>query len=90
MKLININEYPVRDMLGALLKDKTTKKNIIFATDAYAELGADAKTQITEQILLGFNAPTIQPRVLKSMEEQSERTKKKAEVYSQGCCKEDG
>ena len=82
MQLINLNEYPVRDMLGALLKDKTTKKNIIFATDAYAELGVDTKTQITEQILLGFNAPAIQPRVLKSMEEQSERTKKKAEVFT--------
>ena len=82
MKLININEYPVRDMLGALLKDKTTKKNIIFATDAYAEFGVDSKAQITEQVLLGFGALAIQPRVLKSMEEQSERTKKKAEVFT--------
>ena len=57
------------NVLNALLKDKTTKKNIIFATDAYAEFGADNRTQMTEQLLLGFSAPAIQPRVLKSMEE---------------------
>ena len=82
MELINIKEYPVKNMLSALLKDKTTKKNIIFATDAYSDFDVDAKTQITEQLLLGFGALAIQPRVLKSMEEQSERTKKKAEVFT--------
>ena len=82
MELINIKEYPVKNMLSALLKDKTTKKNIIFATDAYSDFDVDAKTQITEQLLLGFGALAIQPRVLKSMEEQSERTKKKAEVFN--------
>ena len=65
MELINIKEYPVKNMLSALLKDKTTKKNIIFATDAYADYDVDAKKQITEQILLGFGALAIQPRVLK-------------------------
>ena len=29
-KLINLNTYPVSENLKALLKDKTTKKNIIF------------------------------------------------------------
>ena len=82
MELINIKEYPVKNMLSALLKDKTTKKNIIIATDAYSDFDVDAKTQITEQLLLGFGALAIQPRVLKSMEEQSERTKKKAEVFT--------
>lgn len=82
MELINIKEYPVKNMLSALLNDKTTKKNIIFATDAYSDFDVDAKTQITEQLLLGFGALAIQPRVLKSMEEQSERTKKKAEVFT--------
>ena len=31
-KLIDLNTYPVSKNLKALLKDKTTKKNIIFAT----------------------------------------------------------
>ena len=77
-----MKEYPVKNMLSALLKDKTTKKNIIFATDAYADYDVDAKTQMTERLILGSGALAIQPRVLKSMEEQSERTKKKAEVFT--------
>ena len=83
-KLIDINEYPVKDVLKALLADKTTKHNIIFATDAYAdnEKGINAKTQITEDLLLSLDPLTIQPRVLKSIEEQSERTQKKAEVFT--------
>ena len=40
-ELINRNEYPVRDMLDLLLKDKTTGQNIIFATDSYAALGGE-------------------------------------------------
>lgn len=83
-KLINIDEYPVKDVLGALLKDKTTKKNIIFATDAYSEINSEinAKSQITLELLKGFNPLVIQPRVLKSREEQSERTRQKAEVFT--------
>ena len=38
-KLIDINSYPVSVVLKALLKDKTTGKNIIFATSAYTENG---------------------------------------------------
>ena len=38
-ELINIREYPVKDVLGLLLKDKTTGKNIIWATDAYISNG---------------------------------------------------
>ena len=79
-RLIDLTEYPVKDVLPALLKDKTTKKNIIFATDAYPNI--DCKTQITEELLLGMDSLAIQPRVLKSMEEQSERTRKKAEVFT--------
>jgi hypothetical protein len=69
-----------------LLLDKTTKKNIIFATDAYAERGADfAETsQITVDKLVGFNRILIQPRVEKAEAEQQARTRKKAEVFTPG------
>lgn len=80
--LINLEKYPVINVLKYLLKDKTTKQNIIFATDAYTDSNIDEKTQITEDILMGFDALAIQPRVLKSAEEQSERTRKKAEVFT--------
>lgn len=62
-----------------LLKDRTTKKNIIFATDAYA--GIDFTMPITKKLLTG-NTVDIRPRVAKSMEEQAVRTRKKAEVFT--------
>lgn len=73
-------------MLERLLQDKTTKQNIIFATDAYSENGEDfAETsQITADKLLGFHKVTIQPRVEKSAQEQLARTRKKAEVMTPG------
>lgn len=83
-KIIDLTAYPVKDMLGALLKDKTTKKNIIFATDAYNffDETLSVKSQITEKVLMGFNAYVIQPRVYKTQEEQLERQRKKAEVFT--------
>ena len=83
-KLIDINSYPVSVVLKALLKDKTTGKNIIFATSAYTENGRtiNEKEQITEEILKGFGADIIQPRVAKSLEGQVERTRARAEVFT--------
>lgn len=39
MELIEINAYPVKNVLRKLLQDKTTGKNIIFATDDYIRYG---------------------------------------------------
>ena len=82
--LISIHEYPVKDVLGILLADKTTRKNIIWATDAYSSYGAgfSDRTQITTEALLGNNSVTIQPRIEKALEEQQLRTRKKAEVFT--------
>lgn len=83
-KLIDMNVYPVSKNLKALLKDKTTKKNIIFATPAYSSEGNPIKEteQMTEKILKGFAQCEIQPRVLKNREQQQERTRAKAEVFT--------
>lgn len=83
-KLIDLNTYPVSENLKALLKDKTTKKNIIFATSVYSSKGTPIKEteQITEEILNGFTQYEIQPRVLKNKEQQQERTRAKAEVFT--------
>ena len=35
---IRLNEAPVKPVLPILLQDKTTKKNIIWATGSYTEL----------------------------------------------------
>lgn len=81
-ELIDISTYPVKDVLSILLLDQTTKKNIIWATDAYASLGLgyDDKNIITQELLVGEFI--LQPRISKSLEEQLERTRKKAEVMT--------
>lgn len=84
--LININEYPVKEVLDLLLKDKTTKQNILFATDNYASLGEEFSetSQMTVEKLLNVDACELQPRVMKSQEAQKLRTKVKAEVMTPG------
>ena len=81
-KLIDITASPVKELLQVLLQDKSTKKNIIWATDAYAELGAgyDDKNIITPELL--SEEFVLQPRISKSLEEQQARTRKKAEVMT--------
>ena len=83
-KLIDINEYPVSNVLKYLLRDKTTGKNIIFATNAYRDRipPITELTPITVEVLRGFNEYVLQPRVAKSLEQQAERTRKKAEVFT--------
>lgn len=82
--LIRMDQFPVSIVLPILLRDKTTGKNIIWATDSYSHLGADyAKdTQMTTQTLIGMDAVMLQPRVLKAASEQQERTKAHAEVFT--------
>lgn len=83
-EIFNLHEYPVVNVLGLLLKDKTTKKNIIFATNAYSEIDSmiTEKTQITESLLLKIGFDKIKTRVDKSEEDQISRTRKKAEVFT--------
>ncbi len=83
-ELIDFKSYPVNNMLSDLLKDKTTKKNIIFATSDYDDekLGINEKSEITVDILSRSDLSLIQPRICKSFEEQTERTRKKAEVFT--------
>ena len=82
-KLIDIQSSPVAPLLDLLLKDKSTKKNIIWATDTYDGLGNGFtdKEQISRSLLLQY-ADIIKPRIQKSQEAQQERTRKKAEVFT--------
>lgn len=77
--LIDLNSYAVSISLNVLLKDRTTDENIIFATDAYEGVSFD--TQMTRR-MLARNAVDIRPRVAKSLEEQTLRTRRKAEVFT--------
>lgn len=67
-----------------LLKDHTTQKNIIWATDSYKGQGKgyDFFDEITPEKITGSNSSLIMPRVEKSKEEQSRRIKDKAEVFT--------
>ncbi len=83
-RLINLTSYPVKDVLDLLLQDKSTGRNIIFATDSYkgGYPGIEATTQITKEALFNFRDLEIQPRVLKSAAAQATRTRKSAEVFT--------
>jgi len=81
-ELIALTKYPVQNVLSKLLKDKTTGKNIIYATDAYSDYGCQASDEMNAEKLGSFSMISIQPRVLKDMAEQSERTRSKAEVFT--------
>ena len=88
--IIDPRTYPVNNVLDILLIDRTTRKNIIFATDSYAEKGElyTARCQISRQLLESGRECIIQPRVLKALEEQQSRTRKRAEVFTPAwvCC----
>ena len=83
-ELIKLESYPVRGLVGRLLQDKTTRKNIIFASESYSDCGAGYKdhSQMTEDVLLCIDSCDIQPRVYKAASEQTKRTRKRAEVFT--------
>lgn len=82
-KLIDIQTYPIKDVLDLLLKDKTTKGNIIWATDTYEELGTGFSDKDEIGVTLLMNQPdVIKPRIAKDADTQLARTRKKAEVYT--------
>lgn len=71
-------------LLNKLLADKTTKKNIMWATDAYRGLGErfERNKEITCERITGRYSDVIKTRARKAMEQQSERTKQHAEVFT--------
>lgn len=82
--IIQLNSYPLKTTLGLLVKDKTTKKNIVWATDGYTQFGElfEQSSQITVGALTGYDLVEIQPRIRKAAEKQQERTRSHAEVFT--------
>lgn len=71
-------------LLKRLLADKTTGANILWATDAYREQG-DAyqrDKEITAQLITGSHSGIIKNRARKALEQQSERTRQRGEVFT--------
>ncbi len=75
--------YPI-DVLKTLLLDRTTGKNIIWADDEYEALGIGymGNNQITISSITGLKSGVIKPRIAKEQEQQSLRTKSRAEVFT--------
>ena len=71
-------------LLDMLLKDHTTKGNIFWATDDYAERGNGYQfsDQITVEAITGDNGNLIVPRSLKSRQQQIQRVRDMAEVFT--------
>jgi hypothetical protein len=72
------------DLLGILLQDKTTGKNILWATDSYTKIGEmfAQEAEIKTELVTDVHGTLIQPRAIKSKEEQLYRTRDKAEVFT--------
>ena len=71
-------------LLGRLLEDKTSKTNILWATDAYQKLGDDYRRdkEIKPYMITGSKSNVIKNRARKELEQQAERTKQRAEVFT--------
>lgn len=72
------------NLLEMLLQDRTTHKNILWATDSYDSNGHlfAPTANITTDLITGALGSLIQPRALKSKTEQLYRTRDKAEVFT--------
>ena len=71
-------------VLDILLRDHTTGKKIFWATHDYEALGSeyDYHAQILPELITGEHGMVIRPRVLKSKENQTGRSKDMAEVFT--------
>lgn len=87
-KRIDILEDDIADIdpkiLKMLLKDKTTRKNILWCTKDYEYLGNeyDERAEMKVELITGAFFNVIQPRAAKSKEVQERRIRKRAEVFT--------
>ena len=83
-RLIDFRAPEVQTALPVLLQDKSTKRNIIWATDPPEALRdvANDKSEITMPQLQQMGYEAILPRMMKQADTQQERTRKKGEVFS--------
>ena len=85
---IDILEESVRSLdkqlLDTLLRDRTTGKNILWATTDYIAYGSEFGEfcEITSELVTGIYSSLIQPRITKSQSARLGRTRDKAEVFT--------
>jgi len=86
--LVDIKENDIlkydSQLLPILLKDNSSKQNIIWATDNYVSYGDgyNASDSITTSSITGKKGNIIKPRVNKNKTEQLSRVRDKAEVFT--------
>ncbi len=83
--ILESNLRQTGNLLDILLIDQATKKNIIWATDSYEKYGKGfSSTEYIKPALITDEKYSmfIQPRAVKSREEQSQRTRDKGEVFT--------
>ncbi|MFA6797083.1 MAG: restriction endonuclease subunit M [Bacilli bacterium] len=86
--LVDIKENDIikydKELLPILLKDNSSKLNIIWATHNYEPLGDKYgfNSQILTSLITGDKGQIIKPRVNKTKREQDSRVKDKAEVFT--------
>lgn len=71
-------------LINILLMDRTTRRNILWATADYETLGSGYEefSEIRPEHITGTHATLIQPRITKALNAQNGRTKDKAEVFT--------
>lgn len=88
IKTIDISENEItrygESLLNILLTDRTTRRNIVWGTTDYESHGEEyrAPFPITINLITGKNKNVIQPRIFKEKNNQTSRTKDKAEVFT--------
>lgn len=80
---VDIQQYEEL-LLKEILFDRTTRKNIIWATNNYVNFGSEYEfhSGIFPKQITGEYERLIQPRIAKTMETKDGRTKDKAEVFT--------
>lgn len=73
-----------RNILKTLLLDQTTNRNILWGTEDYLHYGElfNSHFPIEIELITGEHSNLIKPRIVKNNEEQGNRTKAKAEVFT--------
>ena len=77
-----LNDKP--EVLTALLADHTTQQNIFWACQSYASLGEGYgfSDPLTVEAITGDQGNVIRPRAVKAREEQQQRSREMAEVFT--------
>ena len=79
-----LERHVPEEVLAVLLKDRSTGRNLIWATDDYTArgkgFGANDEMQVAQ--IADRDNPVIRPRMDKNAEEQRQRSVKRAEVFT--------